>query len=64
MLSISRVYNSDNRMINEYEAVDGMRIGMGNKCTPRKPTPVLFCLPQTPHDLTLERTWATMVVPQ
>jgi hypothetical protein len=41
MLPVLRVYNSDDRMIDEYEAVDGMRIGMGNKFTPRKPAPVL-----------------------
>jgi hypothetical protein len=41
MLRVSRVYKSDDSMINEYEAGDGMRIGMGNKFTLRKPAPVL-----------------------
>jgi hypothetical protein len=35
-------------------AVDGMRIGRGNRSTRRKPAPVPLCPPQILHDL----TWA------
>jgi hypothetical protein len=37
------------------EAIGGMKIGRGNWNTRRKPTPVPFCTPQTPHDVT--RAW-------
>jgi hypothetical protein len=36
----------------ERGAVGGMRIGKGNRCTSRKPTPVPLCPSQIPHDLT------------
>jgi hypothetical protein len=50
------------RMIDdEFGAVNGMRIGRGNRSTPRKPTPVPLCLPQIPHDLTCARTGAAAV---
>jgi hypothetical protein len=32
-------------------AVGGMRIGRGNRSTPRKPAPVPLSPPQIPHDL-------------
>jgi hypothetical protein len=35
-----------------------MRIGRGNQSARRKPTPVPFCPPQIPHDLTQDRTRA------
>jgi hypothetical protein len=39
------------RMVDdEYRAVGGMRIGRGNRSTPRKPAPVPLCPPQIPHD--------------
>jgi hypothetical protein len=31
--------------------IGGMIIGRGNRSTPRKPTPVPLCPPQTPHAL-------------
>jgi hypothetical protein len=37
----------------ECEAVDGMRIGRGNRNTLRKPASVPLCPPQIPHDLNL-----------
>jgi hypothetical protein len=42
----------------EYEAVGGMRIGRGNRSTRRNPAPVPLCPPQSPHDLTWDRTRA------
>jgi hypothetical protein len=35
----------------DYDAgeIGGMRIGMGNRSTRRKPAPVPLCPPQTPH---------------
>jgi hypothetical protein len=38
------------RMIDEYRAFGGMRIGRGNRNTLRKPVPVLLRPPQIPHD--------------
>jgi hypothetical protein len=39
-LSVSRLYGDDDRMINEYGAVGGMKIGRGNRITRRKQAPV------------------------
>jgi hypothetical protein len=39
------------RMIDDYGAVGGMRIGRGNQSTRRKPAPVTLCPPQILHDL-------------
>jgi hypothetical protein len=39
------------RIIYEYRAFGGTRIGMGNWGTQRKPAPVPFCPPQIPYDL-------------
>jgi hypothetical protein len=44
------------RMIDDYGAVGGMRIGRGNRSARRKPAPVPLCPPQIPHDLTWDRT--------
>jgi hypothetical protein len=30
--------------------IDAMMIGRENRSTPRKPVPMPFCAPQTPHD--------------
>jgi hypothetical protein len=38
-------------MDDECGAVDGMRIGKGNRSTRRKPAPASLCPPQIPHDL-------------
>jgi hypothetical protein len=46
-------------MINGYGAVDGMKIGRGNRNTRREPTPVPLCS-HIPYDLTLDRTRATV----
>jgi hypothetical protein len=40
------------RMINEYGAVHGMRIGRGNRITRRKPVSETLRPLQIPHDLT------------
>jgi hypothetical protein len=51
------------RMIDDdgYGAVGGMRIGRGNRNTPRKPAPVPLCPPQISHDLTWDQTRAAAV---
>jgi hypothetical protein len=38
-------------MVNEFGAVGGMRTEWGNSSTWRKPSPVLLCPSQIPHDL-------------
>jgi hypothetical protein len=48
-------------VINEYEAVLGMRIGRGIRSTRRTPTPVQLCPPQVLHELTCDRIWAAAV---
>jgi hypothetical protein len=45
----------------ECGAVGGMRIGMGNHSTRRKPAPMLLSPPQIPHDLNWARTQASAV---
>jgi hypothetical protein len=41
------------RMVNKSGAFGGMRIGRGNRSTPRKPVPVIFCPSQILHDLNM-----------
>jgi hypothetical protein len=48
-------------MINEYDAIGGMRIGSRNWSTWRKSVPMPVCPPQIPHDLTWDRTQAATV---
>jgi hypothetical protein len=48
-------------MIDEYEALGGMRIGRGNRRTRRKPASVSLCPPVIPHDLTWDLTRADEV---
>jgi hypothetical protein len=48
----------------DYGAVDGMRIGRGNRSTRKKPAPVPRCPPQIPHALTWDQTRATTVESQ
>jgi hypothetical protein len=38
------------------EAIDGIKIGRGNRSTRRKPAPAPFCLPQIPDDRPPART--------
>jgi hypothetical protein len=42
-------------------AIDGTKIGRGNRSTQRKPASVPLCPPQIPHDLTQTQTWAAAV---
>jgi hypothetical protein len=56
---IGLLYRS--RMICEYGAFGGMRIGRGNRSTQRKAAPVPLCPPQFPHDLTWDGTRAAAV---
>jgi hypothetical protein len=50
-------------MIDDYDcgAIGGIKIGKGNRSTPRKPAPVPLCPPQIPHDLTRARSRAAAV---
>jgi hypothetical protein len=50
-LTVLRLYSVGGKMINEYGAVGGMRIGRGNRITRRKFAPVPLCPPQIPNDL-------------
>jgi hypothetical protein len=43
MLFVSRLFGIGDRIINEYEAVDGMRIVRGTRSNKRKPATVPFC---------------------
>jgi hypothetical protein len=43
-------------MIDDYEAISGMRISRGNRSTRRKSAPVQLCPPQIPYDLSWART--------
>jgi hypothetical protein len=49
------------QMIDDCEAIGGMRIGRGNWSTRRKPASVSLCPPQIPHDLTRAPTRAAAV---
>jgi hypothetical protein len=51
-LSVLRQQSVDDRMINEYGAIGGMRNRRGYQSTWRKPARVHSCPPQIPHDLT------------
>jgi hypothetical protein len=57
-LSVQRIHSVDDRMINEYGAVCGMRIGRGNRKTLMKPAPVS---PQVSYALPWDRTRVTEV---
>jgi hypothetical protein len=41
--------------------IGGIKIGMGNRSTRRKPAPAPLCPPQIPHDQTRARTRAAAV---
>jgi hypothetical protein len=56
-LSVSGLCSVNDRMINEYEAGGGMKIGRGDQSTWRKPAPESLCPLQILYDL----TWATAV---
>jgi hypothetical protein len=47
-LSVARVSNIDDKMINEYAEVGGMRIGRENQSYWRKPAPAPLRLPHFP----------------
>jgi hypothetical protein len=51
------------QMIDEddYGAIDGMKIGRGNRSTRRKPAPAPLSPPQIPHDQTTTRSLAAAV---
>jgi hypothetical protein len=56
-----RLYSVDDKMINEYGAIGGMRIDKGdwNMCS--KPAPLPRCPPHIPHDLAYNLIWAAAV---
>jgi hypothetical protein len=56
MLSVSRFYGVDGRMINKHGGVSGMRTGKGNRSTWRK-----RCPPQIPHDVAWNRIRVAVV---
>jgi hypothetical protein len=43
MLSVSRLYSISDRLINDYEALGGMKSSTDNQSTQGKPAPVPFC---------------------
>jgi hypothetical protein len=49
-------HNVSDTIINEYEALGGMRIGRENWNAQRKPVLVSLCSPQISHDLKWDRT--------
>jgi hypothetical protein len=55
MLSVSRLYDVDYRLIIESRTVGGIKIGRGNRSTRRKLTVVSLCPPEIPHDLVWDR---------
>jgi hypothetical protein len=55
---VSKLHSINDRIIIEYGAVGGMRIGRGNQSTWRKPEPVPLCPPQILHDLAWHQTQA------
>jgi hypothetical protein len=59
MLSVLRLYNIVDGMINEYRAFGGMRLGSRNQNTHTKPARLPLCPPQISHDLTWVQTLAT-----
>jgi hypothetical protein len=59
-LWVSKLYWVNDR-ISEYGAVDRMRTGKENRCTPRKPAPMPLCLPQIRYDLIWYWSWAALV---
>jgi hypothetical protein len=54
MLPVSGLYIISGRMINEYGAIGGMKIGRRSLSTLRELALVPLCPPQIPHD----STWA------
>lgn len=57
-VSVSWLYSTDVRMINECSAFTGMRIGSGNRSTPRKSSPLSLC---PPHDLSWDEYFVATV---
>jgi hypothetical protein len=55
-LSVTRLYGVSGRMMNEYGAVGGIRIGRGNQSTRKTPAPMPLFPSQIPHCLTWDRT--------
>jgi hypothetical protein len=59
MLVITRLYNVDCRMDDEYGSVGGMRTGKIDRSTRKNSATVPFYTPQIPHDLAWDRTRTT-----
>jgi hypothetical protein len=54
-LPVSRLYNVDGRMFNEYGTVSGMRISGGSGSPRKEPSPVLPCPHHIPHYLNWDK---------
>jgi hypothetical protein len=52
LLSVSRLYSIDDKVINKYGAVGGMRVDRWKQSIQRKPVPVPLSPPQILHDTT------------
>jgi hypothetical protein len=48
-------------MINECEGDDGMKVGRGDRSTPKNSAPAPLCLQNIPHDPTWDRAWAAAI---
>jgi hypothetical protein len=59
MLLVATLHSIDDGMTNKCEADYGLRVYRGNR---RRPTPVLYCPPQIPHDVTWDWMSAAVVV--
>jgi hypothetical protein len=61
IISVSKQYRVDYRIINECEGVGGMRIGRVNRSNRKKPAPVSLCPPYISRGITWDRTPAAAV---
>jgi hypothetical protein len=61
MLSVSSICSISAKLINDEEAVDGMKISTDKQSTQRKPAPVSFCPAKILHDLNSDQTQAAAV---
>jgi hypothetical protein len=58
-MTILRLYSVNDGIIDECEAVGGMRIGKEHQSAWRKSAPVPLCPPQISHYINWDQTWAT-----
>jgi hypothetical protein len=60
-LTLQGLHIVDDVIVSVCGAMDGMRIGRGNRSTWRNPAPLSLCLPKIPYDLVWNRTLAAAV---